>query len=91
MTDDGAVGGRSRRAVTVSGVAVDVGVVGQHVDDGDRGVSSAVVAGVVDGDRGVVDRGDRDVTVAGVGAAVAVGDRVGEAVGAVEVRRSGCR
>ena len=36
-------------------------------------------------------RGDGDGHRGGVGAAVAVGDGVGEAVGAVEVRRRGCR
>ena len=74
------------------GVAVGVGVVGQHGAGGDR--RRRVLGGgvgVVAGDRGVVDGGDGDGDGGGVGAAVAVGDGVGEAVGAVEVRRRGCR
>ena len=46
---------RRSTAVTVSGVAVGVGVVGQHVDAVDGRVLGDG-GGVVDGDRGVVDR-----------------------------------
>ena len=57
------------------------------------GVSSLVETAVVGRHGSVVDRRDRDVDGGGVGAAVAVGDRVGEAVRAVEVggRRVGER
>ena len=76
VVDDRAVGalgdaGDDRRALEV--------VVGQHVG-GDRGVLGRRVAVGDD----VVDRGDGDVDRGGLGDA-ARGDRVGEAVGAVEV------
>ena len=63
-------------------VAVGVGVVAQHARRGPlSGVSSSVVAGVVDRHRRVVDAGDGDGDGGRVGAAVAVVDRVAERVG----------
>ena len=76
------------------GVAVGVGVVGQHVDARLAGrMSSVDGGGVVDGGRGVVvGAGDGDGDGGDVaGEPGAVGDGVGEGVGAGEVRGRGCR
>ena len=80
--------GRDRAAV--SGVAVGVGVVGQHAVRRRRSGSLLVGGvGVVVGDRGVVDaRSTLTVTVAGA-VSRAVGDGVGEGVGAGEVGGGG--
>ena len=74
----------------VERIAVGVAVVGQHVEGGRAALAGGVHVGdrrdgVIDRVRGVVDRGHRDADRRGGATPLAVGEAVGEAVGAVEV------
>src|SRR5690242_2212149 len=79
-TDGAADGGDRQR------VMVDVAVVGEQRRGGDRALTAVLGdAGqrVIDGDRGVVDGGDGEAGCSVGGAAMAVGNGVGEAGGTV--------
>ncbi len=83
----GAMGGICHKDSS-EGIAIDVGVIGQHTGcvNGQEGILIRLV-GIIDSNRGIVDRSDGDGDDAGIGAAVSVTDREGEAVGAVVVER----